>query len=92
MIKLKKAPPDLVKSIRGFAVEAAVWFSLPLIFLYFYSQYPVAGDGLIFAHLKILISLFLILCAARGFWRQRSIVEQHNFFNGHLLRISTNWT
>jgi glucan phosphoethanolaminetransferase (alkaline phosphatase superfamily) len=65
MIKLKKAPPDLVKSIRGFAVEAAVWFSLPLIFLYFYSQYPVAGDGLIFAHLKILISLFLILCAAR---------------------------
>jgi glucan phosphoethanolaminetransferase (alkaline phosphatase superfamily) len=65
MIKLKKASLNPLESIRGFAIEFAVWFSLPLIFLYFYSQYPIAVHGLIFAHLKILFSVFLLLCSAR---------------------------
>ena len=52
-------------AIRSFACELLAWFSLPFIFLYFYSAYPIANSGLTFAHLKIVLAVFILICATR---------------------------
>jgi glucan phosphoethanolaminetransferase (alkaline phosphatase superfamily) len=57
---------SLADVAKGIGVDAIIWFSAPIIFLFFFVRYSVTSTAAIAPHLLIVLLVFLLFCALRS--------------------------